>query len=191
LSRLVDRLARGPAPQRALTDATWRRLKERLHEERLDLTTRRWRFRPDPNEEGLAQGWASPAFGPDASWKDIQVGQAWESQGFPALDHWAWYRLSVEIPAAWQGRSVYLNFEGVDDMYELYLDGSLVARRGDIAARKDTFNEKFSHDLSALVKPGKNHLIAVRVYDWYGAGGIFRPVTLSTVAFNPTGELLK
>ena len=57
--------------------------------------------------------------------------------------------------------------------------------------RKDTFNETFSHDLTALVQPGKRHVIAVRVYDWYGAGGIFRPVTLGTAAFSTEGSLLK
>jgi len=76
-------------------------------------------------------------------------------------------------------------------MYELYLDGKSVARRGDITTRKDTFNEKSSHDLTAFVQPGKTHVIAVRVYDWYGAGGIFRPVTLGTSAFSTEGELLK
>ncbi len=191
LPELIDHLATGPAPRHALTDSTWHRLKEKLHEDKIDLTQSIWRFRPDPNEEGVRQGWASPALPLDDTWKSIRVGQHWESQGFPSLDKWAWYRLQVEIPVRWQDRPVYLNFEGVDDMYELYLDGRLVARRGDIATRKDTFSEKFSHDLTALVKPGQSHVIAVRVYDWYGAGGIFRPVTLSTAAFNAEVEILK
>ncbi len=191
LPELIDHLATGPAPRHALTDSTWHGLKEKLHEDKIDLTQSIWRFRPDPNEEGVRQDWASPALPLDDSWKEIRVGQHWESQGFPSLDKWAWYRLQLEIPARWQGRPIYLNFEGVDDMYELYLDGRLVARRGDIATRKDTFSEKFSHDLTALVQPGKSHVIAVRVYDWYGAGGIFRPVTLSTAAFNAEVEILK
>jgi hypothetical protein len=39
--------------------------------------------------------------------------------------------------------------------------------------------------------PGQKALIAVRVNDWQGAGGIFRPVTLGTLAFNPALDLLK
>jgi beta-galactosidase/beta-glucuronidase len=191
LAAAVDHLRAGPEPRRALGESTWRRLKEKLHEEKLDLTAKTWRFKPDPNDEGVAQGWAAPALALDDSWKDIRVGQHWESQGFPSLDKWAWYRLAVEIPAQWQGRPVYLSFEGVDDMYELYLDGQRIARRGDIATRQDTFNEKFSHDLTALARPGTTHTIAVRVYDWYGAGGIFRPVTLGTAAFSPEGDLIQ
>jgi len=41
------------------------------------------------------------------------------------------------------------------------------------------------------VKVGEQALIAVRVHDWYGAGGIFRPVTLGTLPYNPGLDLLK
>ena len=191
LAEEMDHLAAGPAPRHAFSAANWRRLKEKLHEERIDLTQKTWRLKPDPGEIGVTQGWASPALALDHGWKEVRVGQHWESQGFPGLDKWAWYRLPVEIPASWQGRPVYLSFEGVVDMYELYLDGNLITRRGDLATRKDTFSEKFSHGLTKLVQTGKTHVIAVRVHDWYGAGGIFRPVTLSTAAFSDEGELLK
>jgi hypothetical protein len=29
------------------------------------------------------------------------------------------------------------------------------------------------------------------VHDWYGAGGIFRPVTLGTIGFSPGVDILK
>ncbi len=191
LAECLDHLLNGPPPRHAMRDATWQRLKEKLHEARLDLTRRPWRFKPDPDNRGVAEHWASPALKLDDSWKKIRVGAAWEGQGYPDLDHWAWYRITVQIPESWRGRPVYLNFTGVDDMYELYLDGERIARRGDLATRRDTFSEKFSHDLTARMRPGEPHVIAVRVYDWYGAGGIFRPVSLSTVAFAPEGEWLK
>jgi hypothetical protein len=95
------------------------------------------------------------------------------------------------VPDEWQNLPIYLNFEGVDDMYELYVDGQLAARRGDRATRKDTFSEKFSHDLSSRLKPGHVHQIAVRVCDWQGAGGIFRPVTLSTAGFFTGPEIIR
>jgi hypothetical protein len=190
LARLLKTLAEGPSPTypHALAPATWRHLKEKLGEAKQDLTQREWRFKPDPNELGVREGWANAAL--DETWKPIKVGQAWEAQGWPALDRWAWYRITVEIPEAWKGRAVYLNFEGVDDMYELFVDGQFVTRRGDAATKQDTFNEKFSHDLTTRLTPGK-HTIAVRVYDWYGAGGIFRPVTLGTTGFAPGLDILK
>ena len=188
---LVEDLAAGPAPRRRIPEAMWRHLKERLHEEKVSLAEKVWRFKPEPPGADVVKEWSSPALALDAGWKDIHIGSAWESQGYPALDGWAWYRLSVKIPEGWKDRSVYLSFEGVDDMYELYAGGRLVARCGDIATKKDTFNERRSHDITAFVKPGEECVIAVRVYDWYGAGGIFRPVTLGTAGFAEGPEMLR
>jgi len=86
---------------------------------------------------------------------------------------------------------VYLSFEGVDDIYELYVNGELAGKGGDLATRKDAFNEKRSHNIKRFVTPGEKALIAVRVHDWYGSGGIFRPVTLGTLPFEPKLDLLK
>jgi hypothetical protein len=191
LSELLDYLAKGPLPRHALTSDSWQRLKAKLHEQKIDLTHLPWQFKPDPQDEGVNKGWASPDLVLDETWKEIRVGQHWESQGYPALDRWAWYRLAVQAPEAWESQSVYLNFEGVDDMYELYVDGEKITRRGDIEKRQDTFNEKFSHNLTGKIHPGQSHTLAVRVHDWYGAGGIFRPVTLSTTGFSKKPEILK
>jgi hypothetical protein len=98
LSEFIDHLANGPAPRHALTKATWRQLKEKLHEDKLDLTARVWRLKPDPNEEGVKQGWVASALTLDDTWKEVRVGQDGESQGFPSLDNWAWYRLPVADP---------------------------------------------------------------------------------------------
>jgi len=96
----------------------------------------------------------------------------------------------VDIPQSWQGRDMFLSFAGVDDIYELYVNGELAGKGGDLATRKDALSEKKSHNISRLVQPGQKALIAVRVHDWYGAGGIFRPVTLGTIPFNPSLDLL-
>lgn len=189
LSTLVRHLEADPPPRHALPGDVWDYLKAKLDAEQTNLVSRTWRFKPDPNAEGLEQGWASPKLASDADWKDIRIGAWWESQGYPALDHWAWYRLWVDVPEHW--KQVFLSFEGVDDMYELYVNGELAGKSGDLATRKDALNEKKSYNITRFVTPGQKALIAVRVYDWYGAGGIFRPVTLGTLAFNPALDLLK
>ena len=114
-----------------------------------------------------------------------------ESQGYTALDGWAWYRLWVDIPEHWKGGEVFLSFEGVDDMYELYVNGELAGKGGDLATHQDALSEKKSHNITRLVKPGQRALIAVRVDDWQGAGGIFRPVILGTVGLSPGITILK
>lgn len=190
LSVLLDLLRSDQAPRHALPEPVWEYAKARMHADQTNLVSRPWKFKADPDSKGIAEGWQS-ATTRDTDWKDIRIGNWWEPQGYPALDGWAWYRLWVDIPAGWNGRHVYLSFEGVDDMYELYVNGNLAGKVGDIATRKDALNDKTSHDITALVKPGEKALLAVRVYDWYGYGGIFRPVTLGTLPFNPGKDFLK
>ncbi len=189
LRQMVEELYSGPAPQHRLTKASWARLKAKLHEEKIPLTDRDWQFRPDPDERGARGNWSSPDFTPDASWKPIRVGRSWESQGWPSLDGWACYRLSVHIPDNWS--RVYLTFEGVDDIYELFINGKQVGKGGDLATRQSSFFEKKSHNITQWAKPGEDCVIGVRVYDWYGAGGVFQPVTLGTTPYVAEGEILK
>lgn len=191
LQVLVDHLRGTVAPRNALPDDAWAGLKNELHAERTNLVACIWRFKPDPRNEGLRLGWQKPALADDVGWKDIRIGEAWEAQGYPNLDGWAWYRLSIPIPRGWKDRPVFLSFEGVDDLYELYINGEFAGGSGDLATRKDAFNEKKSYDITRLVKPGETAAIAVRVQDWGGAGGIFRPVTLGTAGFTLGATILK
>ncbi len=191
LATLIEHLSSSPAPNHGFSDELWAHLKNKLHAEITNLVSVPWQFKPDPKNEGLGLGWHKPVLASTNDWKPIRIGAAWESQGYQSLDGWAWYRLAVDIPERWQGREVYLSFEGVDDIYELYVNGELAARGGDLATRKDTFNERKSQNITRFVKPGQKAVIAIRVHDWYGAGGIFRPVTLGTVGFNPSADVLK
>lgn len=191
LEKLIDHLSSPAEPKHALPDALWNNLKKQLSAEHISLVERAWLFKPDPQNEGLKQGWEKAALADEKQWKEIRIGTNWESQGYPNLDGWAWYRLSVEIPARWKNREIYLSFEGVDDLYELYVNGQLAGKGGDLATHTDSFNEKKSHNLTRLVKPGEKAVIAVRVYDWGGAGGIFRPVTLGTAEVGSGIEILK
>jgi len=191
LSEFINHLRSGEPPRNALPNDVWGYLKSKLNAEQNNLVSRTWRFKPDPQNEGLARGWESPALASEADWRDIRIGAYWESQGYPTLDGWAWYRLWVDIPERWKSGEVFLSFEGVDDMYELYVNGTLAGKGGDLATHKDALSEKKSHNITRLVKPGQKALIAVRVDDWQGAGGIFRPVTLGTLPFNPALDLLK
>src|SRR5262249_25131983 len=84
-----------------------------------------WRFRADPQGCGSANGWADPAFD-DSAWPVLQAGQPWEEQGYAGYDGVAWYRKRVDVPAEWRGSLVRLIADGVDDEYDLYVNGQLV-----------------------------------------------------------------
>ena len=86
----------------------------------------------------------------------------------------------MTVPKDFAGKECYLRFTGVDDYYDLYVNGNKAGSGGDIPTKTTAFDETKSHKITALVKPGEPVTIAVHVYDWGGAGGIFRPVTLTT-----------
>jgi hypothetical protein len=67
----------------------------------------------------------------------------------------------------------------------------LAGKGGDFATHTDCLSEKKRHDLTRIVTPGEKALIAVRVHDWGGAGGIIGPVTLGTVNADSGIEILK
>jgi hypothetical protein len=175
------RVAKGISPRNTLKPETIARLRAKLNEKKLDLTKLSWQFQPDGKNEGLTRGWHMADFD-DRGWKPIKIGQHWEGQGHAALDGWAWYRLKVDVPKDWPAQGLYVNTEGVDDAYELYVNGSKIGAGGDIPNKQTAFEERKSHPIPAnLLKPGEKNSIAIRVHDWYGAGGIHRPMTLSNI----------
>lgn len=182
LAEWINRLAVSPRPSGGFSLERVRQVADELREQRIDLTAREWNFRIDGKNEGKDEGWERLENWPAQDVKKIRIGAAWEGQGYPRLDGWAWYGLEVKIPDDWEGDAAYLIFQGVDDYYEVYVDGVPVGSGGDIEQRRTAFDERASHRL-ARVEAGKTMRIVVRVYDWYGAGGIFRPVWLSNVPY--------
>ena len=129
----------------------------------------------------------------DSSWDGIQVPGSWETQGF-ATPHYdltlkdgtGLYRRRFSVPDAWQGKQVFLAFDGVCYGFTLWIDGQ------EAGSFHSAYNRHI-FDVSQLATPG-SHLLAVRVdthpmgwefdvNDDWSLGGICRPVTL--FALNP------
>ncbi len=163
---------------------------------RSDLTVRvqevaktGWRFQPDKANKGLEQGWQQSGFDRSA-WSDIEVGRHWDAQGFGAIDGWAWYAKKIQLPAG----ARYMTFTGVDDYFELYIDGKLYGSGGDRDKKLTAFEQTISIDIGGE-KVGSGSQageveVVVRVEDWQGAGGIFRPVFLGNEPMSPSPPIL-
>ena len=136
-----------------------------------------WRFKLDSSGVGVARGWFRTDVD-DKGWPTIRAGRVWEDQGFSDYDGFAWYRKQVVVPKF--NGPLYLIFGGVDDEYDLYVNGTLIAHYG--TPGSSVYNTMTSTDISRHVKPGEANLIALRVNDWGGGGGITRaPVEISDV----------
>lgn len=153
-----------------------------------------WKFQLDPADTGIQKGWSSPKYD-DSAWKQINVPGDWESQGYTqANPSWsqsddlhqpytgyAWYRKTVVIPAEWKGRSVVLNAGKIDDLDWTYVNGSRVGSTTDRSNWPSAIERTYTIP-SDVVKWGQPNVIAIRVLDYRGLGGMREgPVSLSSV----------
>lgn len=91
------------------------------------------------------------------------------------------YRRNFEVPAEWDGRTIFLTFDGVDAGFFLWVNGQKVGYS--VNSRNPA-----EFDITKFVKPGQN-MVAVEVYrftsgtwledqDMWRLSGIFRNVTI-------------
>ena len=139
-----------------------------------------WKFRTDTADAGIRQQWFSADLN-DSAWNSIKAGALWEGQGYPNYDGVAWYRKWVALPASLGVDSLFLVFGGVDDEYDLFINGTKIVHRGTYPDHS-MYGTQTESEVSRFLLPGRQNLIAMRVNDWGGGGGIGRePVVLSDV----------
>jgi beta-galactosidase len=146
-----------------------------------------------------------------AGWKEIKVPSCWQVEGYgtpyysnynyifqkdfprvmstPPVSFTAYqernpvgsYRRNFEVPANWDGRQIFITFDGVDAGFFLWINGKKVGYS--VNSRNAA-----EFDITKYVKPGSN-MVAVEVYrfttgsyledqDMFRLSGIFRNVTL-------------
>ncbi|GMU19905.1 MAG: hypothetical protein AMXMBFR13_00090 [Phycisphaerae bacterium] len=141
---------------------------------RLDLT-RGWKFRVDAQDAGRTQEWFVSDHD-DAAWTPIDAGRPWEQQGHEQLDGAAWYRRGISLPPEWAGRPVYLGIESVDDGYDLYINGQSVRSYHEKEHRRRTST---AMGVTSFLRPGEANVLALRVVDRGGEGGLTGRVMLT------------
>jgi beta-galactosidase len=131
----------------------------------------------------------------DAAWRVVSVPHDWSIEGKPLESNAtgsgggyfpsgiAWYRKSFTAPAAWQGKQVSLEFDGVSMNATVYLNG-----------KKLGFHPyaytSFRYDITSQINRAGKNVIAVRVDTssqpssrWYSGAGIYRHVRV--IVTNP------
>ena len=125
----------------------------------------------------------------DSAWESVVVPHDWAIGGpfletgpyggMGRLPSWGigWYRLDLDIPAADEGRSIFLDIEGAMAFSTVWLNGELVG------GWPYGYNS-YRLDLTPHVVPGGTNLLAVRLDNlpdsarWYPGGGLYRDVWL-------------
>ena len=145
-----------------------------------------WRFL-----KGDAQNAETMAFD-DAAWRKLDVPHDWSIEGpFDAKNVTsgsggflpsgiAWYRKHFAVPASDRGRHVFVDFDGVMGLSDVWINGVHLGQRpsGYIS---------FEYELTNNIAFGKDNVIAVKADTsaqpasrWYTGAGIYRHVRLVT-----------
>lgn len=134
-----------------------------------------WRFQTDVRDVGKNKGWTSPDFDHRA-WPLLRIRALWDEQGYAGYLGYAWYRVWYQAPDLPPGKRALLAFGSVDESAWVYVNGTLCGVH-DIEPDVG-FQERFLVDVTRALKPGRNNLIAVRVGNTIGVGGVWRGVKL-------------
>ncbi len=115
----------------------------------------------------------------EEAWETIPVPGAWEPAGHPDYDGFAWYRARFTIPAPsdgkTDGRRVVLELGKVDDADETFVNGVKVGQTGDFPPNyRGQWQAYRRYTVPAgVLNWGGENVLAVRVYDGGGPGGIW------------------
>ncbi len=148
-----------------------------------------WKF-----YKGDAPGAQQPSFA-DANWRSLDLPHDWSVEGPFAQTEpsggaggyaptgTGWYRKRFRLPAPYQDRKVFVEFDGVYQNSEVWINGQFLGKRpfGYIS---------FAYDLTPHLSAGGDNVVAVKVDNspqpssrWYTGSGIYRHTWL--VAVNP------
>ncbi len=117
----------------------------------------------------------------DSHWEKIMVPAKWEDQGFRDYDGYAWYRKSFYYRGNFREENLVLVLGKIDDVDEVYVNGVKVGMTGDFRDQEGKHLSTGQHYRALrgyyfstnLLKKNQTNIIAIRVYDSGGSGGIY------------------
>jgi len=71
-----------------------------------------------------------------------------------------WYRTEFMVPTAWAGRSVWLNFLGINYRANIWVNGQQIAKAEEVAGAF----RRYEFEIGRLVSAGKTNAVAVEVF---------------------------
>ncbi len=142
--------------------------------------SQQWRFKTDPPDEGAAAEWFGADLD-DSAWAIVRSDSdsGWERQGFEGYTGYGWYRCTLP-PLPDKLRAFrYLHFGAVDEQAWVYLNGELIFEHTVDSTGMGInalWSQPFTIDVSDRLRVEGDNVLAVRVHNVGGMGGIWKPV---------------
>jgi sialate O-acetylesterase len=126
----------------------------------------------DPGISAEAAGWGGWEVGEEEKWGEMRMPSTWQSS---RLYHngAVWFRKEIELPAGLEGEAGELSLGVVDDMDVTFVNGVEVGRTG--AETPGFWAVRRKYQVPAGVLRAGRNVVAVRVFDQWGAGGMLGP----------------
>ena len=121
----------------------------------------------DPGMVGSEAVWADPALD-ETGWVDMPAPAMFEANGFEGLSGYVWYRGQVTLTEEQAEGEATLMLSMIDDRDETYINGQLVGET-------DRFRLPRTYSIPEGTLQAGENLIAIRLYDGGGNGGILSP----------------
>jgi hypothetical protein len=124
--------------------------------------------------KGDEAGWKEPKTS-EEGWEKVSLPDNWEHHSQYTEDNvYGWYRLHIVVPAEWKGHDLKLPLGKIDDCDISYVNGKEVGRMGVFPPKFSTaWNDERHYVIPArMVKYGEDNVIAIRVFDGTGNGGL-------------------
>lgn len=136
----------------------------------LEVVTGEWRF-----QRGDESQWKTVDFD-DSQWQQVTLPSAWEKHsGYTIPNAYGWFRRKIEVPAKLRGEAIELLLGRIDDADEVWLNGKRIGGTGSFPPNYQTaWDAQRRYRVPAsIVKGDGTDVLAVRVFDGDGEGGIY------------------
>ncbi|MDR2086116.1 MAG: sialate O-acetylesterase [Dysgonamonadaceae bacterium] len=143
-----------------------------------------WSTRVLAADKGLVKNtpvWANAQLD-ETGWDNMLLPCLWEKSKLGDCDGIIWFRKTIDIPAAWEGKDLKLHLDVIDDSDITYYNGTPVGSTDGYET------ERVYVVPGKTVKKGKA-VITVRVTDTGGGGGIYGDATKLFVELDKTEKI--
>ncbi|HIQ05793.1 MAG TPA: beta-galactosidase [Anaerolineae bacterium] len=107
-----------------------------------------WQYWPD--REGTGDPMQLTAG--KAAWAEMQIPTNWELAGLHDYNGIVWFRRTFDVPEDWLERQLWLQFQGVDYLADVWLNAAYVGHH-------EGYFQPFEFNVSRRLKPGENVLL--------------------------------